>query len=170
MNETSYTINHAGYTVHREAARFRSLDGSDALKNLSVTDGKYKSIGLRVDSGNVWLDGTPVVQKGRALCFAAAYGDYTFIRRAGEDVIEVEGPGISAPMKWDSSFRTSTPGYKRVIMQGGGYRRWRRMHCTSGSSFWTRHPDVQSSGRHIFQSQQLTAHRSSRIAISGHEQ
>lgn len=119
MNETSYTINHAGFTVHREAARFRILDGSDALKNLSVTDGKYKSIGLRVDSGNVWLGGTLVVRKGRALCFAAAYGDYTFIRRAGKDVIEVEGPGISAPMKWDSPFRTSTPGYKHVIMQGG---------------------------------------------------
>lgn len=119
MNETSYTINHAGYTVHREAARFRILGGSDALENLSVTDGKYESRDVYVDSGDVWLGGTLVVRKGRALCFLAAYGDYTFIRRAGEDVIEVEGPGMSGPMKCGSSFRTSTPGYKRVTMQGG---------------------------------------------------
>lgn len=119
MNETSYTITHAGYRVNREAARFTILDESDATKKLPVTDGIYESTGVRVDTGNVWLGGTLVVRKGRALCFAAAYGDYTFIRRAGKDVIEVEGPGISAPMKWDSPFRTSTPGYKHVIMQGG---------------------------------------------------
>lgn len=93
MNETTYTINHAGYTVHREAARFRILDGSDALKNLSITDGKYKSTGLCVDSGNVWLDCTLVVQEGRALCFAAAHGGYRFIRRPRKGCDRSRGTG-----------------------------------------------------------------------------
>lgn len=53
MNETSYTITHAGYRVYREAAQFTILDGSDATKKLPVTDGIYESTGVRVDSGNV---------------------------------------------------------------------------------------------------------------------
>lgn len=119
MRQTLYSITHAGCYINREAAQSTIFDRSDTPKDLPVTGGAYESTSLHIDNGNVWIKGTLVVQKGRALCFAAAYGGYTFIRRAGQDVIQVEGPGISAPLNWNAPFQTRTSGYEHVVMEEG---------------------------------------------------